>query len=234
MADAQHLAEPSTNLRIVVHQRCGDRRRTQEPEAVRDGEIRQRRRSAQQELALLARQLLLQARHEHRPVALGLLQRHPAHRAVGEQLRAVLAEHLNELLGHLGETQRHGFGLEDQAHGIQKQYRVGPLSKRRRSELLTFGEQRRSGLLRFQPTSDQRRVAVDIGADLQHRRTPVAPGQRGEIRLGHDRRDHHRTPGQLLESEHQARLLGEGRGGIVVQDQLVHDRLRQRKCRDAP
>src|SRR5690606_28206139 len=83
------------------------------------------------------------------------------------------------------------------------------------------------GLLSLQTTGDQCRVAIDVRADLQHRRAPIAPGQGGQVRLGHDRRNRHRAPGELLEPQQQACLFGKWRGGVMVQDQLMHGRLRQ-------
>jgi len=227
VTDRQHLVQPADDVRMLVDQHRGHRRSAQEPQAVRNGEIRQRRRRAEQEFAFLARQLLLQPGHEGRPVVLCLLQRDPAYRTTAEQLRTILAEHLGKGLGHLGKAQRQGGRLEHQAHRVEEQHRVSPLRQRRDNELLAFGEQCRRGLFRFEATRDQGGVAIDIRADLQHRRAPITAGQSGQVRLWHHRRNGYRAPRQLLEAQQKTRLLGEWRGGIVVQDEFVHGRLRR-------
>ena len=45
-----------------------------------------------------------------------------------------------------------------------------------------------AGCARLEDARDQLAVAVDVGADLQHRDAPVAAGQRRQLRLRHDRR----------------------------------------------
>ena len=225
MAEAEHTAKPGGDFRVIVDQRRGNRRAAQEPQAMGHGKIGERR-FTEEEIALLALQLALQCAHQCRPIVLGLLQWQPSRRTTGKQRATVGGESLGELRRHLGEAQRHRLGLEHQRHGMLEQDRVSPLRQQADIELLTFGQQRRGCLLGFQAASDQRGIAVDVGANLQHRRLAVAAGQRGEIGLGHQWRDHHRTPGQLLEAQHQAGLLGKRRGRVVMKDQLMHGALR--------
>lgn len=186
---------------------------------MRHGEVGDGR-FAEQEIAVLARQLALQSRHECRPLVARLFQRQAAGAAAAEQLAAIGHEGLEEFRRQLAETHGDGLRGERQAYRVLEQHRVGPLGEARGDHLLAFGEQRRDRLFLLQATGDQRGIAIHIGADLQHRGLPIAAGQRHQVRLGHHRRNHHRAPGQLLETEQQARLLGEGRSGIVMQDQL--------------
>jgi hypothetical protein len=67
------------------------------------------------------------------------------------------------------------------------------------------------------------RVAVDIGADLQHRRLAIATGQRHQVGLGHDVGNHDRFPRRFLDAEGDAHLLGERRVRIMMQDEVGHD-----------
>src|SRR5271167_796521 len=74
----------------------------------------------------------------------------------------------------------------------------------------------------FDDIGDQRGIAVNVGADLQHRRLAVATGERSQIRLWHDVGNMHRGPGLVLEAEDQSDLLSERRRRIVMQDELLH------------
>ncbi|MNF79521.1 hypothetical protein D3C85_756720 [compost metagenome] len=225
MAEPQHATEPGRHCRILVDQWRGHRGAAQEPQRVGHGEVGQRR-LAEQEVALLTLELLLQTAHQHRPLVQGLLQRQAAGSAATEQPGAVGQEALDRLGRQLGEAHGHRLRLEYQAHRMLEHQRVGPLGEAGDIEFLAFGQQRRHGFFRLQTPGDQRGVAIDVGSDLQHRGLAVAAGQGGQIRFGHHRGDQHRAPGQLLEAQHQTRLLGKRRGRVMVQDQLVHDRLR--------
>jgi hypothetical protein len=85
-----------------------------------------------------------------------------------------------------------------------------------------FGVQRGRGCALFEHVGNQGGVAVDVGADLQDRRFPVAARERGEQRLGHDHGDEHAAPGQALVAQDQPDLLGKGRVRVVVEDELGH------------
>jgi hypothetical protein len=88
---------------------------------------------------------------------------------------------------------------------------------------LPGGESGVSGKSRSRARAMQR-VAVDVGADLQHRDAPVAAGELDVIGLGHHHRRRHRPPGQRLAAERQPDLLGIRRQVVVVEDDLVHGR----------
>ena len=90
------------------------------------------------------------------------------------------------------------------------------------AKLSPYGIERGRRRDALQHARDQRRVAPDVGADLQHRRAPVAAGERDQVRLGHDHRDLHRLPRELLVGEHGADLLRERRDGVVMQDRVGH------------
>lgn len=83
MAEAEHPSQPGLHLRVIVDQRRCDRRALEEPQAVRHGEVGDGR-FAEQEIAVLARQLALQSRHECRPLVARLFQRQAAGAAAAE------------------------------------------------------------------------------------------------------------------------------------------------------
>ena len=183
-------------------------------------------RLAKQEVAFLAAQLLLQPRHKGRPLLLRLLQRQTAGTAAAEQTGTVGHKAFDRLWRQSCKAHRDRLGLEHQAHRMLEQHRVGPLRDAGNIEFLAFGKQRRRGFFCFQTARDQRRVAINIGADLQHRGLAVATGEGGQIGFGHHRRDQYRMPGQLFEAEQQASLLSKRRVRVVMQNQLVHGALR--------
>src|ERR1700712_497832 len=103
---------------------------------------------------------------------------------------------------------------------MQKQHSVRPVGQAQRGELLALWIKRRRGFFLLQAMADQSGVAVDVSAYLQHWRLAIAAGQGSHIGFGQNRRDDYRTPRQPLETEHQARLLGEQGGWVVMQDQF--------------
>ncbi|MNQ84512.1 hypothetical protein D3C85_996430 [compost metagenome] len=223
MAEAQHPAEPGGHVRVIVHQRRGHRGALEEPEAVGQGEVGDGR-LTEEEVPFAALQLLLQPAHQHRPVVAGLFRGQARGAAAGEQLATVGEEGLLRGRRQLAHAHGDGFGLEHQGDGMLEDHRIHPLGEAGDVELLALREQRRTGLFRFQAAGDQRGVAINVGAHLQHRGLAVATGQRHQVRLGHDPGDFHRAPRQLLVAEHEPRLLGKGRGVVVVQDEFGHGR----------
>jgi len=71
---------------------------------------------------------------------------------------------------------------------------------------------------------------IDIGADLQHRRTTVATRQRDQIVLWRQHRCHDRAPREALDAEHPEHALREGRRVVVMQIELAHDALPAAAC----
>ncbi len=121
-----------------------------------------------------------------------------------------------------GKHGRCTLGAEVVAHGGPEQGAVGPLRQHAGNAFLPRGEQRRPGLAVLQHIADQRGVAIDVGADLQKRRATVATRERQHIGLGHDARNDHALPGQLLVAQDQPHLFGERRSGVVVKNQIGH------------
>ena len=80
--------------------------------------------------------------------------------------------------------------------------------------------QRRLGLHAVEHAAHQRGVAIDVGADLHDGCAAVTAGQRHQIGLGQDHRNVDRAPDHVFETEDEAQLLGERRGGVVVQDEF--------------
>ena len=62
-------------------------------------------------------------------------------------------------------------------------------------------KQRRLRMQAVDRARDQIGVAVDVGADLEHRGLAVSTGQRGKIGLRHQHRNEDRTPRQALHAE---------------------------------
>ncbi|KPY75612.1 methyl-accepting chemotaxis protein [Pseudomonas syringae pv. spinaceae] len=142
--------------------------------------------------------------------------------ATVEQHGAVSNECLGGVRRYFGKAHGHRFRLKHQAHCMQKQHRVGPGGQAGHGKLLALRVEGRRGFFLLQTPGHQRRVTVDICADLQHRRFAIATGQRGQVRFGHDRRNGHRTPVNALEAQHQTGFFGKQRRGVVVKNQLGH------------
>ncbi|GCC48713.1 hypothetical protein chiPu_0032752 [Chiloscyllium punctatum] len=79
-------------------------------------------------------------------------------------------------------------------------------------------KQRRRWKAPLQFADDDLGVAIDVGTDLHRRRAAVAAGHRHQVRPRHDPGNPHRVPGELLESEDDADLLGERRLVEMMQD----------------
>ena len=82
--------------------------------------------------------------------------------------------------------------------------------------------ERRSRLHAVEHARDAVRVAVDVGADLEHRHAPIAAGELDVVGLRHHHRRLHRAPGEPLATEGEADLLGVGGHVVVVEDEFVH------------
>ncbi len=222
VAKTQHPREPGGDLGSFVDQGRQLRRALEEPEVVGQGDVGHRGR-AEEEFTLAALQLRLQPRQQGRQLLPGLLGRQPAQAATAEQRLAVIQKGLGLLRRQTGQARPHDLRLEHQRHGVLEQHRVRPAGKGGHDRLLAFRKQRRYRFFRLQAASDQRRVAIDVRTHLQHRRLAIATGERHQLGLGQHPRNDHRTPGETLEAQQQARLLGEGRLPVVMQNQLGHD-----------
>jgi hypothetical protein len=125
------------------------------------------------------------------------------------QLLAVFDEILRHLIGQRAEHQVHGV-LEERAVGP---HRGGP-----GDALISRWKQRWLRKAPFQLADDDLGIAINVGADLQHRRAPIAPGQRHQIRPRHDSRNQRRGPFQVLQPEHDTDFFRERRLFEMVQD----------------
>ncbi|MNY08616.1 hypothetical protein D3C86_1414800 [compost metagenome] len=218
---------PCIDCRISFDQRGRHRRGLEEPEAMSQGEVGNRR-LAKQVVTLLALQLLLQTRHDRRPLMLRLFGRQFCRATTTEQTGTVGQKRLDRFRRQIAKAHRYRFWLEHQAHRMLEHHRISPGGKRRSDHFLTFREERRQGLFLLQSPGNQCRVAINICTDLQHRCLAVATGQRREIRFWHHWRDLHRAPGQALEAQQQASLFGKGGRRVMMQNQLGHARLRRK------
>ncbi|MCY1395943.1 hypothetical protein D9M71_109020 [compost metagenome] len=97
MTEAQHPRMPCIDCRISFDQRSRHRRGLEEPEAMSQGEVGNRR-LAKQVVTLLALQLQLQTRHDRRPLVLRLFGRQFCRATTTEQTGAVGQKRLDRFL----------------------------------------------------------------------------------------------------------------------------------------
>ena len=147
----------------------------------------------------------------------GLRRTHAVHAAAHGT--AVGGKGLRRALGRIGKQHGGAARLQVVGHGRPEQRVVGPVGQDARHALERRRVQRRLRLQVLQHRGDQRSVAINVGADLQHRRAPVTAGQRQHVGLGQDAGHHHRLPGQLLEAQHEAHFFRKRRSGVMVQDE---------------
>ena len=74
----------------------------------------------------------------------------------------------------------------------------------------------------LQLPQDQLAVAIEVGADLQHGRLAIAPGQRRQIGFRHDGGDIDRRPSEPFEAKAEPDFLRIGRDLVMVQDDIGH------------
>ena len=105
------------------------------------------------------------------------------------------------------EGRRHGVGglAEHHRHGHLEEQPVGPKVDRPVGAV----NHRWPGLARLELGEDHLGVAIDVGADLQHRNAPITAGQRDQLGLWHDHRLDNRSPGHALHAQHDPHLLRE-------------------------
>ena len=128
-----------------------------------------------------------------------------------------------KLLAVLDEGLRHLDLAEDDRHRGAEERPVGPEVDRPAGAVqLMAGAGGDLG-------QDHLGVAIDVGADLHHRDAPVAAGERRQVGFRHDRRLDHRMPGKAQEPEQQPGFLRERRVVVVVQDEVGHEPLLERR-----
>ena len=145
--------------------------------------------------------------HAGRTTAHGLAILHKG----GDPFRRVVAH-------DLGRTA----GLKIEGHDRAEGQAVSPLRHDARQAFVLGGVQSGLRLNVLQHIANQGGVAINVGADLQNRRAPVAARERHHIGLGHHHRDDHAFPSQLFVAQYKTYFLGERRGGIVMKNQVAH------------
>ena len=145
-----------------------------------------------------------------------MLRQASGHRLHVERRATHLRAILDEILRHLVAKR-----AEHEIDRVLKEHLVGPHRHRPRQAGMARRKEARLGISRLERARDHLRVAEDVGADLHHRRAAIAAGQRDQVRLRQDARDQHRAPGDALEAENEADLLGKRRSFEVMQDRLV-------------
>lgn len=121
-----------------------------------------------------------------------------------------------------------GKRAEHKADRILKERSIAPHRRRRAETLISLRKQRRLREAPFQLANDALCIAIDIGADLHHRRTAITAGQRHQVGPRHDPRDEHRRPIEVFQAKDDADLFGERRLLEMVQDDgRRHDRFKR-------
>jgi len=216
-----HARKPSLDQRIPVEQ-CRQRLRpADKPDTVKQREIGDRQ-FRPGHMLLAGGKLLLQPREglvQHRR---RLRQRHAQRVGVAAHGLAVGHEGLDLSRRQVRQHRLHAGRLHRVGHGGRKQRAVDPGSHDVRLRGLRHWIQRRIGRHAVQHRADQRRIAIDIGADLHDRRAAVTARERRDIGLGHDRRNFHRAPGQALGAQHEPDFLGKRRRCVLVKDEVGH------------
>lgn len=105
---------------------------------------------------------------------------------------------------------------EDDGDGGLEDFAVGPEAKRGAQSVAV--RQSGCGEAPVQLADDDLAVAIDVGADLHHRGTPISAAQLGEHRLGRQPRDLNRAPGQSLDAQRDTDLLRDGGLRIIVKN----------------
>ena len=159
-------------------------------------------------------------RFDPRELRTQLVEQH-RHRAL-EPVEVQLAPH--HLGAVLGETLRQRARIESERHADDRREQRAVEIERQciRGAGIGAAIQARLWKAPLQLAQDALRVAIDIRADLHHRRLAIAAGQRHEIRFRHDHGDRHGAPRQPLDAQCLAHLLGIRRHGIVMQDDVGH------------
>ena len=101
--------------------------------------------------------------------------------------RLVLAEGVAECLALCDEIGRVQVGVDmgDEAERRHEDVAFRPPGERRRLPFVSAGKQGRLRVELLKLAQDELRVAVDVGADLHHRRAAIAARERDEVRLRH-------------------------------------------------
>ena len=197
-----------------------DRRRAaHEPDRLRRREVGDRGQRAEQERPVVGEQVLEPAEVVVEVRRLVVQRRAPEGR---RHRRAVGAEGLHRFGRHAGEDVGDARRLHRERHRGPEERLVGPLGDDRRQAMGGFGIERRLGNEPVDHPAHQRRVAVDVGADLHERACAGSRRSGRRRRAWAGGRHRHRAPAHLLHAEDEAHLLRERRGRVVMQNELVH------------
>jgi hypothetical protein len=217
VADRRHAVAPRQQARVGQELVAAvDVAALEEPDDVIGGEIGDARRVAQEigppVLQHVGEPLDLRA-HEME-VARGRL----AHRVDRRQRQAVQAGAV------LVQAGWHVVGIDarDEQRHRPHELVLGPPGDGLGGATGRGGKKRGVGHAALELAGHQARVAPQIGAVLQHRNAAIAAGQRCQVGLGQDRRLLDAAPGQALEAQHQAGLLGEVGEVVMMQNEVVH------------
>ena len=135
-------------------------------------------------------------RFDPRELRAQLIEQH-RHRLL-EPLEVELASH--QLRTVLGESFRQRLRAEAERHADDRREQSAIEIERQgvRRARVAAAIEARLGKTALQLAQDQLRIAIDVGADLHHRRLAVAARQRCEIGLRHDHGNRHGPPRQAM------------------------------------
>jgi hypothetical protein len=128
------------------------------------------------------------------------------------ELGPVFEKPLGQCIAPLGESDADG----GEEHGLLR-----PPGKRVGCAV-AGGIKARSGVAALELAHDQLAIAINVRADLHHRRLAITSGQRRQVGFWHDDRDLDRSPGQALEAKTEPNLFRIRGGVVVVQDDVGH------------
>ena len=117
--------------------------------------------------------------------------------------------------------QRVGSLREHNVRGLSERGLLGPPGKR--VGCAVAGRKKgRAGAPALDFAHDQLTIAINVRADLQHRRLAIASRQRRQVGFRHDGGDLDRSPRQTLEAKTEPDFLRIGGGPVVMQDDIGH------------
>ena len=111
-----------------------------------------------------------------------------------------------------------GKRAEHQVHRVLKERSIGPHRTRRAETFISRGKQRRLRKPPFQFADDTLCVAIDIGADLHHRRASITSRQGHQIGARHDSGNDYGGPIDIFKAEDHTNLFREWRLLEMMQD----------------
>ena len=196
MAEVSHALPPVLQRREGFEDLRHRAAAQDEPQTVINREIRDARRRSEEESLLAER--LFEPFQVERKGRIRIRRTHARH--IGAEHVPVIAEGLDGFGWYAIEHMRQSRRLHGEGNGGPKQGGIRPLRQDARCGRDAAGIQSWARCALIDHIGDQRSVAINVCADLHHRRLAISAGQRRYIRLRHDIGDVHGRPMQPLET----------------------------------